>query len=239
MTESPIVEARDLVKIYRKGTSEIRPLDGLDLEVRQGELLALMGPSGSGKSTLLHIIGGLDRPESGSCRIAGIEITTMSEKELGAFRAAKVGFVFQTFNLLPTLTAAENIELPLRLLPLSNERRRQQVETALEIVGLSDRADHLPSELSGGEEQRTAIARAFVTDPEIIIGDEPTGDLDEDNSSEIMNVLVSLASDHGKTVVMVTHDALNADRADRILYFDHGRLSESDPRTRRHAPVAT
>lgn len=232
MTPPPIVEATGLVKTYHKGTTEIRPLDGLDLEVRQGEFLALMGPSGSGKSTLLHIVGGLDRPDAGSCRVGGVDIGELGEKELCEFRASKVGFVFQTFNLVPILTAAENIDLPLRLLPLSAERRREQVAMALDIVGLSERGDHLPSQLSGGEEQRVAIARAFSTDPDLIIADEPTGDLDDDTGDEIVAVLRSLATDQGKTVLMVTHDASKAERADRILYFDRGRLAADDPRTR-------
>jgi putative ABC transport system ATP-binding protein len=232
MSRRVIVETKGLVKTYRKGTNEIRPLDGLDLEVREGELLALMGPSGSGKSTLLHLIGGLDHADSGSCRVGGVDLGELSEKQLCAFRAEKIGFVFQTFNLIPILTAAENVDLPLRLLPLSSLRRQEQVATALEIVGLSARADHLPSELSGGEEQRVAIARAFATDPEIIIADEPTGDLDEDTSAEIMEVLTTLSSEYGKTVLMVTHDASNAERADRTLYFEHGRLTDTDPRQR-------
>ena len=232
MTQAPIVEAKDLVKTYRKGETEIRPLDSLDLEVRQGEFLALMGPSGSGKSTLLHIIGGLDQPDSGSCRVGGLDINGMGEKELCEFRASKVGFVFQTFNLVPILTAAENIDLPLRLLPLSSARRQEQVAMALDIVGLAERGDHLPSQLSGGEEQRVAIARAFATDPDLVIADEPTGDLDDQTGDEIVAVLRSLASDHGKTVLMVTHDASKAERADRILYFDRGRLSETDPHAR-------
>lgn len=235
MSDAPIVDAQALVKTYRKGATEIRPLNGLDLQVAEGECLALMGPSGSGKSTLLHIIGGLDRPDAGTCRVAGQKIGTMSEKELCTFRSTHVGFVFQTFNLVPILTAAENVELPLRLLPLSTARRREQVATALEIVGLSDRADHLPSQLSGGEEQRVAIARAFATDPDLILADEPTGDLDEATGDEIVAVLTSLSSDYGKTVLMVTHDAAKAERADRILYFDHGRLTDTNPRARRRA----
>ncbi|TNF79944.1 MAG: ABC transporter ATP-binding protein [Acidobacteria bacterium] len=235
MSETPIVEARDLVKTYHKGTTEIRPLDGLDLEVRPGEFLALMGPSGSGKSTLLHIVGGLDQPDTGSCLVGGLDIGSLGEKELCEFRAAKVGFVFQTFNLIPILTAAENVDLPLRLLPLSSSRRQEQVAMALDIVGLADRDDHLPSQLSGGEEQRVAIARAFATDPDLIIADEPTGDLDDQTGEEIVSVLRVLASDHGKTVLMVTHDASKAERADRILYFDRGRLTTTDPRARTRA----
>ena len=232
MNERLMVEARGLAKTYQKGTTEIRPLDGLDLEVRDGELLALMGPSGSGKSTLLHVVGGLDRPDSGSCRVGDVDVTALNEKELCAFRAANVGFIFQTFNLIPILTAAENVELPLRLLPVSAARRREQVQTALEIVGLGDRADHLPSQLSGGQEQRVGIARALATDPKIILADEPTGDLDEDTGDEVMDVLASLAWDYGKTIIMVTHDANKAERANRILYFSRGRLSEASPRSR-------
>lgn len=230
MTEAPIVEAVDLVKTYRKGSAEIRPLDGLSLTVPEGECLALMGPSGSGKSTLLHILGGLDRPDSGTCRVAGRVLSELSEKELCSFRASRVGFVFQTFNLVPVLTAAENIELPLRLLSIASRRRREQVAAALDIVGLGDRADHLPGELSGGEEQRVAIARAFATDPDLIIADEPTGDLDDVTGDEIMAVLTALSADYGKTVLVVTHDASKAARADRILYFDRGRLTDTAPR---------
>jgi putative ABC transport system ATP-binding protein len=229
VSAEPIVQADDLVKSYRKGRTEIRPLDGLSLTVPEGECLALMGPSGSGKSTLLHILGGLDHADSGSCRVAGRLLDELSEKELCAFRAARIGFVFQTFNLVPVLTAAENIELPLRLLQLTAARRREQVAAALDIVGLADRGDHLPGELSGGEEQRIAIARAFATDPDLIIADEPTGDLDEATGDEIMEVLIALSAEHGKTVVVVTHDASKAARADRVLYFDRGRLSEIGP----------
>ncbi len=232
MADRPIVEARALVKTYRKGSTQIRPIDGLDLAVPEGELLALMGPSGSGKSTLLNLLGGLDRPDSGSCRVGDVEVSSMGESELCDFRAANVGFVFQAFNLVPVLTARENVELPLRLLAVSGQRRRKQVEAALRIVGLADRADHLPGELSGGEEQRVAIARAIATDPRIIIADEPTGDLDEDSGDLVLDVLGALTSDHEKTVIMVTHDPRMAERADRILYFDKGKLSTESPRRR-------
>jgi putative ABC transport system ATP-binding protein len=229
----PIVEAVGLIKTYSKGKTEIRPLDGLDLTVTRGEFLALMGPSGSGKSTLLHIIGGVDKPDAGYCRVGDTELTSMSERQLCTFRAANVGFVFQSFNLLPVLTARENVDLPLRLLSLSAPRRRQQVQAALDIVGLSNRADHLPSELSGGEEQRVAIARALVTDPAIIIADEPTGDLDDEAGDQIVGVLRRLSSEHEKTVIMVTHDGSKAERAGRILYFSKGRLTTHDPRASR------
>jgi len=195
-----------------------------------------MGPSGSGKSTLLHVVGGLDKPDEGTCRIGDADITTMSESKLCAFRAAHVGFIFQVFNLVPVLTAKENVALPLRLLSLSGSRRKEQVAAALELVDLSDRADHLPTQLSGGQEQRVAIARALVSDPDVIIADEPTGDLDEESGDQIMEILETLSRDHGKTIVMVTHDAFKAKRADRILYFDKGRLSATDPR-RASAPA--
>lgn len=235
MTEQTTVKARGLVKLYRKGSNEIRPLDGLDLDVRQGEFLAVMGPSGSGKSTLLHIIGGLDRPDAGTCRVGENNLGEMSEGRLCSFRASSVGFIFQVFNLVPVLTAAENVELPLRLLAVSRSRRKEQVQTALEIVGLGDRADHLPSQLSGGQEQRVAIARALVTDPEIIIADEPTGDLDQETGEGIVTILASLSADHGKTIIMVTHDPILAERGDRIVYLHQGKLVDSDPRKRARA----
>ncbi len=230
MSERPIVEARGLVKTYHKGEAEIRPLNGLDLDVEQGEFLALMGPSGSGKSTLLHIIGGLDKPDAGICRVGEVEVSAMGEKELCDFRAANVGFVFQVYNLVPVLTARDNIELPLRLLAVSKARRRSQVTTALGMVGIADRADHLPSELSGGEEQRVAIARALVTDPQIIIADEPTGDLDEESSGQVVDILAALSAEHHKTVIMVTHDPETAERANRIMYLHKGRLLDRNPR---------
>ncbi len=230
MISRSVVEAHDLVKIYRRGETEIRPLDGLDLEVGSGEFLALMGPSGSGKSTLLHVLGGLDKPNAGQCRVGEAELSSMKERQLCAFRAANVGFVFQVFNLLPVLTARENVELPLRLLAVSAARRRTQVDIALGVVGLADRADHLPSQLSGGQEQRVAIARALVTDPQIILADEPTGDLDDETGDQVVDILRALSSEHGKTVVMVTHDGDKAGQADRIMYFHKGRLRADNPR---------
>ena len=224
MTSRPVVEAHNLVKIYRRGETEIRPLDGLDLAVGSGEFLALMGPSGSGKSTLLHVLGGLDKPDAGQCRVGEAELSSMKEGQLCAFRAANIGFVFQVFNLLPVLTARENVELPLRLLALSATRRRTQVELALSVVGLADRADHLPSQLSGGEEQRVAIARALVTDPQIILADEPTGDLDDETGDQVVGILRTLSSEHGKTVIMVTHDERVADHCQRIVRLRDGEI---------------
>jgi putative ABC transport system ATP-binding protein len=230
MSEQPLVYAEGLVKTYKKGDAEIKPLNGLDVTVSPGEFLALMGPSGSGKSTLLHVVGGIDKPDSGTCRVADCDLTQMSESQLCSFRSAHIGFVFQSFNLIPVLTAFENVELPLRILPVSAKRRRAQVRTALEIVGLADRADHLPSQLSGGQEQRVAIARALATDPAIVLADEPTGDLDEESGTDVVAMLRELCADQGKTVIMVTHDGSKAAYAHRTLYFDHGRLSEEDPR---------
>jgi len=226
MPDKDVVQARDLVKIYRKGGVEVRPLNGVSLDVAEGEFIAVMGPSGSGKSTLLHVLGGIDRPDSGSCRVVDVELCGMKESKLCAFRRANIGFIFQAFNLVPVLSAADNVELPLRLFPLSAERRRKQVKTALKIVGLSDRADHLPSQLSGGQEQRIAIARALVTDPRVILADEPTGNLDADTSNDIVQILRRLVTEYKKTIIMVTHDASRAALADRIFVLNNGCLSE-------------
>ncbi|MEM7481806.1 MAG: ABC transporter ATP-binding protein [Acidobacteriota bacterium] len=226
---SPIVRATELVKVYGKNEREIRPLDRLNLLVPEGEFLALMGPSGSGKSTLLHILGGLDLPDEGRCQVRGVDLTALSERELSDFRASHVGFVFQSFNLLPVFSTRENVALPLRRMSLNRRRRREQVDAALDLMGLTDRANHMPSQLSGGQEQRVAIARALVIDPQIIIADEPTGDLDETAGWEIVEILRALSREHGKTIVMVTHDRAVASCADRILYFGHGRLHESEP----------
>jgi putative ABC transport system ATP-binding protein len=202
-------------------------LQGLDVEVGRGEFLALMGPSGSGKSTLLNLIGGLDRPTSGAIEVGGVRIDRLSDAKLTAWRARQVGFVFQLYNLLPALTAERNVELPLLLTPLSRARRRQQVATALELVGLADRARHYPRQLSGGQEQRVGIARAIVTDPTLLLCDEPTGDLDRKSGDEILDLLGALHRDHGKTIVMVTHDPHAAERAARVLHLDKGVLAEA------------
>lgn len=229
--ESPIVQATGLTKTHGSGDREVRPLDGLDLEVPRGQFLALMGPSGSGKSTLLNVIGGLDQPDEGRCSVNGFDLGTLSERELCDFRAANVGFVFQTFNLVPVLTARENVALPLRRLALDRRRRNEQVDALMELMGLSDRASHLPSELSGGQEQRVAIARALAVDPQLIIADEPTGDLDETTAWETVEILRALSRERGKTILMVTHDRAVASCADRILYFGRGQLHDSEPET--------
>jgi putative ABC transport system ATP-binding protein len=219
-----LVEAKGLSKRYRKGSEEIRPVEGLDLTVADGEFLAIRGPSGSGKSTLLHLLGGLDRPDSGTVSVAGIELSKLDEGGLCAFRNRNVGFVFQVFHLVPVLSALENVELPLRLMNLSAKRRREQAELALQLVGLADRFKHRPDELSGGQQQRVAIARALVTDPKLLLADEPTGDLDEQTGNEIMELFLKLHADQKKTIVMVTHDADKAMKATREVYFQKGKL---------------
>lgn len=221
-----LVRTHDLHKTYRRGSESIEVLRGLDIEVGRGEFLALMGPSGSGKTTLLNLMGGLDRPTSGTLEIDGQRIDGLSDGQLAAWRSRHVGFVFQLYNLLPVLTAERNVELPLLLTKLSKARRREQVATALSLVGLSDRARHYPRQLSGGQEQRVGIARAIVTDPTLLLADEPTGDLDRRSGDEILDLLSALNRDHGKTIVMVTHDPLAAARASRTLHFDKGVLSE-------------
>jgi putative ABC transport system ATP-binding protein len=199
-------------------------LKGLDLDVAPGEFLALMGPSGSGKSTLLNLIGGLDTPSSGRVVVGGRELSRASSRELAGWRAEHVGFVFQFYNLLPVLTAARNVELPLLLTNLSRADRKRHVDAALELVGLADRANHYPAQLSGGQEQRVGIARAIINDPTLLLCDEPTGDLDRATASEILDLLAALNTRHGKTVVMVTHDPLAAERAGRVLHLDKGQL---------------
>ncbi len=224
-----LIHARGLVKRYRKGSEEIRPVSGLDLDVEEGEFVSIRGPSGSGKSTLLHLLGGLDRPDEGTLEVAGASLGTLSEKELCRFRNASVGFVFQVFHLVPVLSALENVELPLRLTALSAARRREQAELALSLVGLSDRLTHRPNELSGGQQQRVAIARAIATDPRLILADEPTGDLDEKTGEEIIELFVALHQQHKKTIVMVTHDAEKASRATRQLTYSQGKVSPAAP----------
>ena len=219
-----LVEVKDIHKTFFRGGEKIDVLQGLGLVVRQGEFLALMGPSGSGKSTLLNLIGGLDRPTSGSVSVNGERISELPDGKLTAWRARHVGFVFQLYNLLPALTAERNVELPLLLTSLSAARRRQQVATALSLVGLSDRTKHYPRQLSGGQEQRVGIARAIVTDPTLLLCDEPTGDLDRKSGNEVLDLLQALNRDHGKTVIMVTHDPHAAERANRVLQLEKGVL---------------
>lgn len=226
---SALVKVNQVEKVFRRGSEEIHVLTGLTLEVPSGDFLALMGPSGSGKSTLLNLIGGLDRPTGGSVIIGGERIDQMSERALAAWRARHIGLVFQFYNLLPVLTAERNVELPLLLTHLSKAERRKHVETALEVVGLSHRAKHYPRTLSGGEQQRVGIARAIVTDPTILLCDEPTGDLDRKSGDEILSLLQALNREHGKTIVMVTHDPHASARAKRTVYLDKGQLSNVKP----------
>ena len=219
-----LVRVSGVHKTFTRGGERIDVLQGLDVEVGRGEFLALMGPSGSGKSTLLNLLGGLDRPSAGAIEIDGVRIDALSESKLAAWRARHVGFVFQMYNLLPALTAEKNVELPLLLTPLDRARRRQQVATALALVGLADRTKHFPRQLSGGQEQRVGIARAIVTDPTLLLCDEPTGDLDRKAGDEILDLLQALNRDHGKTIVMVTHDPHAALRATRTLHLEKGVL---------------
>lgn len=220
-----LVRVRGVHKTFSRGGEKIDVLQGLDLEVGRGEFLALMGPSGSGKSTLLNLIAGIDKPDAGEILFDGIDITRLSEAELADWRAGTVGFIFQFYNLIPVLTAFENVELPLTLTRLTRRERREHVEAALELVGLSDRVTHYPSELSGGQQQRVAIARAFITDPRLIVADEPTGDLDRHSAEEVLTLMDRLNADLGKTIVMVTHDRRAADQARAIMYLDKGELS--------------
>jgi putative ABC transport system ATP-binding protein len=223
MTQS-LVEARALTRVFQRGSTEVVALEDVTLEIPEGDFLALMGPSGSGKTTLMNIIAGLDKPTSGALQVGGVEVPTMNESELAAWRSHHVGFVFQTFNLIPVLTAAENVELPLLLTNLSNRERREHVQTALKLVGLSDRAEHSPRQLSGGQQQRVAIARAIVTDPTIILADEPTGDLDARSAEEVLTLLKQLNEQFNKTVIMVTHDPRAAHYAKRERHLDKGVL---------------
>jgi len=220
-----LVSVKEVNKTYQRGGETLVVLDDLNLEVPKGDFLALMGPSGSGKSTLLNLIGGLDTPTSGSVEVDGERLDTLNSKALSKWRASHVGFIFQFYNLLPVLTAFRNVELPLLLTKLSGSERRQHVETALNIVSLEDRSGHKPSELSGGQQQRVAIARALVSDPDILVCDEPTGDLDRGTASEILTLLQILNRDHNKTILMVTHDPAAAEFAKRTLHLDKGKLS--------------
>jgi putative ABC transport system ATP-binding protein len=221
---SPLVEIRGLSKIYTRGRQQVEVLHHVDLDIAAGDFLALMGPSGSGKTTLLNLIGGLDSPSEGTLAVAGRRIDRLGQSELARWRAAHVGFVFQFYNLLPMLSAARNVELPLLLTRLSAARRRRHAAIALELVGLSDRAAHKPGELSGGQQQRVAIARAIVSDPTLLVCDEPTGDLDRHSAEEVLTLLQQLNRDHGKTIVMVTHDPKAAEYATHTLHLDKGTL---------------
>ncbi|MBP9142979.1 MAG: ABC transporter ATP-binding protein [Thermoanaerobaculia bacterium] len=219
-----LVSVRGVKKTFVRGSEKIEVLEGLDMSVAKGEFLALMGPSGSGKSTLLNLIGGLDRPTSGIVEVGGVRIDELSEGKLAAWRASHIGFVFQMYNLLPALTAERNVELPLLLTKLGGTARKKSVATALSVVGLADRMKHYPRQLSGGQEQRVGIARAIVTDPTLLLCDEPTGDLDRKSGDEILNLLQALNREQGKTIIMVTHDPHAADRATRTLHLDKGQL---------------
>ncbi|MET0215235.1 MAG: ABC transporter ATP-binding protein [Vicinamibacterales bacterium] len=221
-----LVKVRDLHKVYYRGSEQIDVLQGITLDIPTGDFLALMGPSGSGKTTLLNLIGGLDTPTKGSIEVAGDRIDTLSGGKLAAWRARHIGFVFQMYNLLPVLTAARNVELPLLLTKLGAADRKKRVQTALSVVGLAERANHYPRQLSGGQEQRVGIARAIVTDPTVLLCDEPTGDLDRKSGDEVLNLLQTLNRDYNKTIVMVTHDPHAAERARRTLHLEKGLLVE-------------
>ena len=220
-----IVEIRNLSKSYRRGGQTVPVLSDITLDIAAGEFVALMGPSGSGKSTLLNLIAGIDKPDGGALRVGGIDITALSEAELADWRAEHVGFIFQFYNLMPVLTAFENVELPLLLTTLARGERKTHVETALEMMGLADRMEHYPSELSGGQQQRVAIARAIITDPTILVADEPTGDLDRASAEDILDLMDRLNSELGKTVIMVTHDPNAARRARSLRHLEKGVLT--------------
>lgn len=224
---APIIKIQNVSKTYSRDSFKIPVLNNINIEIEEGEFLALMGPSGSGKTTLLNLIGGIDKPSSGDVIVADTDIAKLSESALAKWRANNVGFIFQFYNLIPVLTAYENVELPLLLTKLSKAERRKHVETALEIVGLKDRMSHYPKQLSGGQEQRVAIARAIVTDPLIIVGDEPTGDLDKNSAEEILTLMERLNNEFKKTVLIVTHDPHAAERAHRTRYIDKGDLVEA------------
>jgi len=224
-----LIELRDVAKTYRRDQIEVPVLDGVSITVPEGDFLGLMGPSGSGKSTLLNLLAGIDRPTRGSVRIGGTEISSLPERALAGWRARHIGFIFQLYNLIPVLTAFENVELPLLLTTLSKKQRREHVMTALNIVSLADRASHYPRQLSGGQEQRVAIARAIVTDPTLLLADEPTGDLDAKSAGEVLTLLQRLNREFKKTIVMVTHDPHAAERAAHILHLEKGTLVEQVP----------
>jgi len=226
MTDT-IVEVKGVAKRYRKGREAVAVLSDLDLCVTAGEFLALMGPSGSGKTTLLNLLGGLDHPSAGEVTVCGERIDRLGSAALSAWRARHIGFIFQFYNLMPMLTARANVELPLLLKRMSGRERRRRALTALQVVGLAERAGHYPRELSGGQEQRVAIARAIVSDPELLLADEPTGDLDRDTAEQILELLRVLNTEHGKTIIMVTHDPAAAEHAGRVIHLDKGTLAEA------------
>jgi len=221
---TPLVSIRNLVKSYQRGAQIVPVLEDITFDIAEGEFLALMGPSGSGKSTLLNLIAGIDKPDSGSIEVGGVDIVPLSEADLASWRSSNVGFIFQFYNLIPVLTAFENVELPLLLTSMSRWERREHVEAALSVVSLSDRMEHRPGELSGGQQQRVAIARAIVSDPSILVADEPTGDLDRVSAEEILKLMEQLNSNFGKTIIMVTHDPRAAERAKRMLHLEKGLL---------------
>jgi putative ABC transport system ATP-binding protein len=224
----PLVAVRDVAKSYRRGSETVTIFPGLSLDIGRGEFLALMGPSGSGKTTLLNLLGGIDRVDGGEIRFDGQAITGFSEVEFARWRASQLGFIFQFYNLIPVLNAAQNVELPLLLTKMGRSERRRRVALALDVVGLSERARHRPGELSGGQQQRVAIARALVSDPKMILADEPTGDLDRETADEVLDILALLSREQGKTIVMVTHDWRAAERASRVLQLDKGELVMRD-----------
>ena len=224
---SPLVQIKDLNKSYRRGNQIIPVLDNIVLDINEGDFLALMGPSGSGKSTLLNLIAGLDQVDGGTIKIGGVEITSLSESELAEWRASHVGFIFQFYNLIPVLTALENVELPLLLRGLTRKERREHSALALKLVSLQDRMDHYPRQLSGGQQQRVAIARAVVTDPTILVADEPTGDLDRTSAEEVLQLMARLSGDLVKTIIMVTHDPRAAKKARSMKYLDKGVLTDA------------
>ncbi len=228
-SEPPIVEIRDLRKSYRRGDHIVPVLENITFDIERGEFVALMGPSGSGKSTLLNLIAGIDKVDGGSIRVDGTEITGLSETELARWRATHVGFIFQFYNLIPVLTAHENVELPLHLTRITGRERREHVETALRLVGLADRMDHYPGQLSGGEQQRVAIARAVVADPTILVADEPTGDLDRVSAEEILSLMTRLNRESRMTIIMVTHDPRAAEKAQVIRRLEKGFLNHAHP----------
>jgi putative ABC transport system ATP-binding protein len=221
-----MVDVRDVRKIYRRGAEELVVLDGLNLAIEEGDFAALMGPSGSGKTTLLNLIAGIDKPTSGSVVVAGTDVAQLNETGLAEFRSRNVGFIFQFYNLIPVLSATENVELPLLLTHLSKKERRERALTALKVVGLADRASHYPRQLSGGQEQRVAIARAFVTDPKVLVADEPTGDLDAKSAEEILHLMETLNREFRKTIVMVTHDPRAAEKAHTQHHLEKGVLRD-------------